>query len=733
MQSKNLAARMGRWSATHRKTAIFGWLAFVIAAFVIGGAIGTKQVDPDNTIPGESGKMQRIISDEFETPAGELVLLQSSKLKAEDPQFRAAIEDTVATLERQPNVINLRSPLDERNRGQIGAEGRAALVQFDIRGDPDDAVDKVAAIEEAVAGAQKRHPDLTIAQVGDASATKAIDEKFQADLGRAGLLSLPVTLIILVIAFGALVAAGIPLLLALSAVIATMGLIAIPSQLMPVGEEIGAIVLLIGLAVGVDYVMFYLKREREERAAGRDAEAAVNAAAATSGRSVLISGLTVMIAMAGMFVTGDKVFGSFAMATIIVVAVAVLGSLTVLPALLSKLGDNVDRLRVPLLHRMRKGGNESRLWGAILTPVLRRPLVAVVGATALLLLIAAPIVSMKLVAPGAEALPRSLPVMKTYDKVQAAFPGEQLPAQVIVKGDVRSPEFREAVGQLEWRALVTGEMYEPITVDVNKAGTVARIDIPIAGAGTDEKSNSAVAKLREEIIPATVGALPNTEAGVTGSTAQSIDFKSSMQSSLPWVFAFVLAFAFVLLLVSFRSVVIAAKAIVLNLLSVAAAYGALVAVFQYGWGKGLLGFEYTGGVMAFLPVFMFVILFGLSMDYHVFIISRIREAYDRGMSTEDAVSHGIRTTAGVVTSAAIVMVFVFAIFLTLPIVMLKQFGLGLAVAVLIDATIVRAVLLPATMKLLGDWNWYLPKWLEWLPRLDHGERAPETAPAAATA
>jgi uncharacterized membrane protein YdfJ with MMPL/SSD domain len=733
MQSKNLAARMGRWSATHRKTAIFGWLAFVIAAFVIGGAIGTKQVDPDNTIPGQSGKMQRILGDEFETPAGELVLLQSSKLTAEDPQFRAAIEDTVATLERQPNVVNVRSPLAEQNSGQIGAEGRAALVQFDIRGDPDEAVDKVDAIQSAVAAAQKRHQDLTIAQVGDASASKQIDEQFAKDLQRAGLLSLPVTLIILVIAFGALVAAGIPLLLALSAVIATMGLIAIPSQLMPVGEEIGAIVLLIGLAVGVDYVMFYLKREREERAAGRDAEAAVNAAAATSGRSVLISGLTVMIAMAGMFVTGDKVFSSFAMATIIVVAVAVLGSLTVLPALLSKLGDNVERLRVPLIHRLRSRSNESRLWGAILTPVLRRPLVSAVGATALLLVIASPMIGMKLVAPGAEALPRSLPVMKTYDKVQAAFPGEQLPAQVVVKGDVRSPEFREALGQLEWRALVTGEMYEPITVDVNKAGTVARIDIPIAGAGTDEKSNSAVEKLREEIIPATVGALPNTEAGVTGMTAQSMDFRSSMQSSLPFVFAFVLGFAFVLLLVSFRSVVIAAKAIVLNLLSVAAAYGALVAVFQNGWGKDLLGFDYTGGVIAFLPVFMFVILFGLSMDYHVFIISRIREAYDEGMSTEDAVSHGIRTTAGVVTSAAIVMVFVFGIFLTLPIVMLKQFGLGLAIAVLIDATIVRAVLLPATMKLLGDWNWYLPRWLEWLPRLDHGERAPEAVPAAANA
>jgi uncharacterized membrane protein YdfJ with MMPL/SSD domain len=318
--------------------------------------------------------------------------------------------------------------------------------------------------------------------------------------------------------------------------------------------------------------------------------------------------------------------------------------------------------------------------------------------------------------------------MQTYDRIQAAFPGEQIPAVVVVRGDVRSPQFQEALGQLEWRALVTGKMYEPITVDTNQAVTVPRISIPIAGAGTDATSNEAVAALREEIVPATVGALANTEAGVTGTTAMSIDFKSAARSSVPWVFAFVLAFAFVLLLLSFRSLVIAAKAILLNLLSVAAAYGALVAVFQYGWGKNLLGFDYTGGVMVFMPITLFVILFGLSMDYHVFIISRIREAHDRGMSTEDAVSYGIRTTAGVVTSAAMVMVFVFAIFLTFPIVMLKQFGLGLAVAVLIDATIVRTVLLPATMKLLGDWNWYLPSWLEWMPHLSGETMPPDSKP-----
>jgi uncharacterized membrane protein YdfJ with MMPL/SSD domain len=351
-------------------------------------------------------------------------------------------------------------------------------------------------------------------------------------------------------------------------------------------------------------------------------------------------------------------------------------------------------------------------------------------AAGVLVALALPAVGMKTVMPGAEAYPRSMEVMQTYDRIQAAFPGEQIPATVVVRADdVSSPAMQEAVGQLEWRALTTGLMRDPITEDVNAGGTVLSISIPIVGSGSDEQSNAAVAALREDIVPDTVGAVDGTESGVTGMTAISQDFDHQMRATAPLVFGFVLLFAFVLLLVSFRSVVIAAKAIVLNLLSVGAAYGILVLVFQHGWGKGLLGFEYTGGVMAFMPVFLFVILFGLSMDYHVFILSRVREAFDRGMSTEDAVTYGIKSTAGVVTMAAVVMVFVFSVFGALSMIMLKQFGVGLAAAVLIDATIVRAVLLPATMKLLGDWNWYLPRWLEWLPSLEPGEPAEPAEPA----
>ncbi len=484
-------------------------------------------------------------------------------------------------------------------------------------------------------------------------------------------------------------------------------------------------VLLIGLAVGVDYSMFYLRRERQERAAGRSERAALEAAAATSGRSVLISGLTVIVAMAGMFLTGDSTFASLGLATILVVAVAVLGSLTVLPALLSRLGDNVDRLRVPLVGRLRRDDGEGRFWGAIVDRVLRRPVLSALLAGGLLLALAAPALQLRLAPQGTESFPKSLEVIKTYDRMQEAFPGTALPANVVVKApNVNAPAIRAAIGRLERRALASGRAFEPITVDVNKNATVANITVPIAGNGTDAASKASFRVLRKTIVPETVGAVPDTEAGVTGQTAEWKDESDALKSNLLPVVAFVLLFAFALMLVAFRSIVIAVKAILLNLLSVAAAYGVLVLVFQHGVGKGLLGVGAADGIEAVVPLLLFVILFGLSMDYHVFIISRIRERFDRGATMDEAIAHGIKSTAGVVTSAAIVMVCVFAVFGTLSMPFFKQFGVGLAAAVLLDATIVRAVLLPATMKLLGESNWYLPRWLEWLPRLEQYEPEP---------
>ena len=354
------------------------------------------------------------------------------------------------------------------------------------------------------------------------------------------------------------------------------------------------------------------------------------------------------------------------------------------------------------------------------------------AATAVLLAMALPALHMHTAQSGLDSLPKSVATVATIDKIQSTFPGGVDPAIVAIKANTDSPATTKAIAELRTQALASGQMQGPIEVDVNADHTVARVAIPLAGKGTDATSNAALHTLRNEILPATIGTVPGATYAVTGGTAASADANALLKHSAPLVFGFVLTFAFLLLLVSFRSIVIAVKAIVLNLLSVGAAYGVLVAIFQYGWGESLLNFRSNGGIASWLPIFMFVILFGLSMDYHVFILSRVREAFDRGMTTEDAVAHGIKTTAGVVSSAALVMVGVFSIFATLPIIDMKEMGIGLAAAVLIDATIVRAVLLPATMKLLGDWNWYLPNWLRWLPKLEH-EAESRRVPAAATA
>jgi RND superfamily putative drug exporter len=724
----NFAARAGRWSAQHRRKAILGWLAFVIAATVVGGALGTKTFAWQDNGPGEAGRADKTIYHAFPKHASETVLIQSrgatsagaaqgSGRSADVPAFRAAVKDVESRLAKTRYVSNIQSPYAPGNQGRISKDGHSVLVGFDLAGKYDIAKDRVAAPLAAVAAAQKAHPNLRVEEFGDASSGKALDKLYEDDFKKSEQLSLPVTLAILILAFGALVAAGVPLLLGLTAVAGTIGMIGIVSQVLPVDSSISSVVLLIGLAVGVDYSLFYIRREREERAAGRDSEAALQAAAATSGRAILVSGFTVIVAMAGMFFTGSRTFSSFAVGTIMVVALAMIGSISVLPAILSKLGDRVEKGRIPVLHRLRSR-NEGAMWSAILDRVLRRPALSAGIALAVLVTLSLPAFGLKMGVPGSDTLPRSLTVMQTYDRIQAAFPGGPLPAQVAIQaGDVRSPQMKAAIADLTRRAIASGDVRQPVQVEVAPGNHVARVSLPLAGNGTDSRSYDALASLRNDLLPQTVGQIDGAKYAVSGTTAINKDFNDLMSSHVPIVMAFVLSMAFLLLLVTFRSVVIPIKAIVLNMLSVGAAYGVLVWLFQDGHGEKVLGFQSSGTITSWLPLFLFVILFGLSMDYHVFILSRVREAFDRGMKTEDAVAHGIKQTAGVVTSAAIVMVFVFGIFATLTAVEFKQMGVGLAVAVLIDATIVRAVLLPATMKLLGDWNWFLPRRLQWLPRL----------------
>jgi uncharacterized membrane protein YdfJ with MMPL/SSD domain len=717
-RTNNIAARAGRWSAQHRKKAIVGWLVFVILAVFIGGSVGTQTLDQaeDNGI-GESGRADKAVERAFPDDVSESVMVQNRKGSVDDPQFKAVVADVERSLRDVKGVENVQGPYEKGNAGQLSQDRRSALITFDLPDNDSQAEDLVEGPLAAVSKLDQTHPGYTIEEFGEASADRALSQAFEDDFQRAEITSLPITLIILILAFGALLAAFVPLVLAATAVAAALGLLGPISQLWPVDESISSVVLLIGLAVGVDYALFYIRREREERAAGRSEEAALEAAAATSGRAILVSGFTVIAAMAGMYFGGAATFVSFATGTILVVAIAVLGSLTVLPAVLSKLGDRVNKGRIPFLRPEKRTG-EPRVWAWILNRVLKRPLASVIAAAAVLVVLAIPVLHIHTADSGVDGLPRSLEVMQTYDRMQAAFPGEQFTADVVLEGNnLDEAQVQGYVQELRGIAGESDQFHEPVTVDVSPNGEVAVIEIPVAGSGTDDTSMAAVDTLRDEVVPQVFSDIRGGEVvGVAGFTAGSMDFNDLMAERIWFVFAFVFAMAFMLLLVTFRSIVIPIKAIVLNIMSVAAAMGIVTWVFQDGHLEDFLNFDSTGAITAWFPLMLFVILFGLSMDYHVFILSRIKEAVDRGESNDEAVAHGIKSTAGVVTAAAIVMVGVFSIFATLSFIDMKQFGVGLAVAVLIDATLVRGVLLPATMKLLGDWNWYLPKWLEWLPK-----------------
>src|SRR3954447_11604879 len=718
-----IAARAGHWSATHRKTAIFGWLAFVLITLFVGMSAGAKDPPASHDFNGESRQAEQVLADAgYKVPAGEMVLVQSKTKTVADPAFKDAVADVKRSVSAQAAVSKITGT-------SIAKDRHSALVQFDIKGDSDKAIDKIDPVVAAVDKAATRHDGVSIRQFGGASSEKAFDKALAKDFQKAETMSLPITLLILFIAFGALVAAGVPLFLGLTAVMGTMGIVTGLSHVLEMSDQ-SSLILLVGLAVGVDYSLFYLRREREERAKGADKATALQTAAETSGKAVLVSGMTVIIAMAGMFMTGNMTFNSMAVGTIVVVALAVIGSLTVLPAMLAGLGDKVERGRIPFLGRRRKPAGDSRIWGAVIDRVMRRPKTAILLAGGLLVAMSIPALSMHTKQSGIDALPKDIPVVQTYKDVQKAFPSEADTQTVVVKAaDVTAPAVQKGIADLRAKAAHDPQIVGGISQEINHDHTVTRLDVALHGDPSSTEAQAGLKHLREDLLPSTIRQVDGVTANVTGDAAATADFNDVMRTKTPLVFLFVLGLAFVLLMATFRSIVIPIKAILLNLLSVAAAYGIVTALFQKGWGEKLFGFESNGGVTNWLPLFLFVILFGLSMDYHVFILSRVRELVKGGMSTDEAGAKGIKSTASTVTAAAVVMVAVFAIFATMGLLDMKEMGIGLAVAILIDATIVRGVLLPASMKLLGKWNWYLPKRLHWLPEIKHGE--PEAVPAPA--
>ena len=710
----NIAHRAGRWSAAHWKTATLLWLAVVVLAMIAGNLAGTVSLTSAQQQAGRSAYAQRLLDRSgFPNVASEVVLVQSRRLTVADARFRAELARVVERLGGLPQIDALSSPLTPGHRGQISRNGHSALVEFNIPGNASTVQDRVGTVLDTVAALQRSAPGFTVAEFGSASLALQQQNSINSGLAGAEILSLPITFLIMLLGFGAVVAAGVPVLLGFTSVIGAGGLAAIASHVVHASSDTSSVMLLMGMAVGVDYSLFYLKREREERRVGFGHREALERAAATSGRAVLTSGITVIIAMAGMLLSGSSIFDSLGVGAMLVVFTAMVGSLTVLPALLGRLGDKVEK------GRIRRPASRSRVWGAVLAPVLRRPLLAAIAAAGLLVVLAMPALGMRTTLLGPGELPHSIPVVRNYARIQQAFPGTQTPAVIAVAGGgIDSARGRAAIAHFEALAIVSGAVRRPVTVSFDRAHDAAQIQAPLAGNGSDPASTRALVALRSLILPASIGRLRGATYAVTGQTAGTYDFDALVASHLPLVVGFVLVLAFLLLLFSFRSLVIPLTSIVLNLLSVGAAYGVLVWIFQGGHLQGLLGFRSDGAVVAWLPLFLFAVLFGLSMDYHVFIISRIRELRAGGLATGEAIAGGISATAGTVSAAAAVMVAVFSIFAGLSELDIKQMGVGLAVAVLLDATVIRGILLPATMKLLGDWNWYLPRWLSWLPRVD---------------
>ncbi|WP_427889845.1 MMPL family transporter [Kribbella sp. GL6] len=705
MARGQITVRAARWSATHPWRAIAMWLVVVAACFALGSMTGTKKSTDEGNI-GEVTRADNIVkSGHFDDPDVESVLITAPSGQLDQAAARKAAGTVIQQMRALGGVAEVAQPMPS-------PKGEAVIVRVTLKDGAGD--NRVQPLLDTTARVQKQYPDLRIEEVGGLSIGKALNETLGKDFKRAEMFSLPVTLAILLIAFGALIAASVPVLLALSAVAAAIGLSAAASQLVPAVDAVNSVILLIGMAVGVDYSLFYLRREREERAKGRGHVDAVEIAAATSGHAVVVSGTAVIISMAGLFLARDAVFSSFAVGSILVVAVAVVGSLTVLPAVLAKLGRWVDRPRIPLLWRLTAGNRQPRFWPTVLKPALKHPIATLLVAVTALLAVASPALGMTLKFPGTEDLPRTTSVMKAYDRLTAAFPSTGTSHEVAV----RAPANEQAAVQAALAELMRKTKGDPLFASdglekprFSKDGTVATLEVATPYEGGSQQARDSLAKLRKDLMPETVGKVPGAEYAVGGFVAADVDYAAHTRAKLPLVIGFVLLLTMIVMMATFRSVVVAVTAILLNLLSAGAAYGVVTAVFQNTWAEGLLHFRSNGSVVSWLPLFLFVVLFGLSMDYHVFVVSRIREAVLRGVPTRQAVAEGITGSAGVVTSAAAVMIGVFAVFATLSTLDMKQLGVGLAVAILIDATIIRAVVLPSIMTLLGEANWWAPNWL----------------------
>jgi RND superfamily putative drug exporter len=641
----------------------------------------------------------------------ELILIRSGSLEVDHPRFRTKVEAVIADLVASGVVHNAETFYSSGVEALVSPNRRATIIPVGLQGDCEEGAGRLVAIVQAAEGGA-----FDTAVSGECSAERDLNRILDEDLKTGELyFGLPAALLILVLVFGTLVAAVVPLLVALFSIAIALGLAAIFSQGFDLSVFLFQMTTVMGLAIAIDYGLFIVSRYREERAAGKPELEAIGGSGATASRAVLFSGLAFVLAMSGLLLVPDSVLRSLGVGALTVGLVSVVAALTLVPALLGLLGDRVNSLRVPLVGRVvESAGREGRIWSAIARAVMRRPVVSLVASVALLLAAAAPVLDLRLSSPGVRSFPDDAPSREGFLALEEEFGvGTADSAIVVVEGEVTAPRLRAAVERLVGRLGSSSDFRNP-EVDWSPDGQAAVVEALVVGDSRDTRALTAVRELRARDVPEVFGGLEATVL-VTGETAEEIDYTDLMKTWLPRIIAFVLALSFVLLTVAFRSIVLPLKAILLNLLSVSAAYGLLVLVFQKGIGNELLGLRETQVVSTWVPLFLFCVLFGLSMDYHVFLLSRIRERYLRTGDNEEAVTYALATTARVITGAALIIIVVFAGFASGEITETQQVGFGVGVALLIDATIVRCVLVPSSMKLLGRWNWYLPSWLGWLP------------------
>lgn len=740
--------RLARGSARRPWLVVALW--FVL--FITGGLLASGISDVLTTEFGldtepESRTADRLLQERLRGPeaAREMVIVGSESSTVDDPAFRAYVVGLLGEIRALGGTVaGATSYYETGNEGLVSADRHRTILPVTLTGDVGEAADTVAPLTGLVAKAGQRE-GFTVLTAGVGSIAETFNTVSQDDLAAAEMIGLPVALLVLVLVFGAVVAAGVPLVLALLSIAIAVGVTAVIGRAYELSFFVVNIITMIGLAVGIDYSLFVVHRFREERARGLDRNNAIARTGATASRAVLFSGGTVIVGLAGLMIVPSTVYRSLAIGAIAVVVVAVAAALTLLPAVLALLGDRVNalRLRVPRLwsrtvrEQDAEAGTRTEgvgFWGHVAELVMRRPLLSVVASVALLIVAAAPYVTIKTGTTGVSTQPEGSASRRAFAILERDFSGGLIsPAEIVVDAaDVRAPTVQAGIARLQ-AALARDPAFGPVTVQVNDAGDLALVSATIAGDPQGSAAHEAINRLRNEHIPGAFAGT-NTRVQVAGQTAKDEDFFRIIADYTPWVFAFVLGLSFVLLLLIFRSIVVPIKALVMNLLSVGAAYGLLVLVFQHGVGNELFGFQQTDTIEAWLPLFLFAILFGLSMDYHVFLLSRIREKFDETGDNAGAVAHGVRSTAGIITGAALIMVAVFSAFAAGELAPLQQTGFGLAVAVILDATVVRSVLVPASMQLLGGLNWYLPRWLAWLPTINvEGSPSPAMQPTPAAA